>query len=55
MRHKGIAARVTESKKVKVEVEKDGKTYTDILDIGGFYIIAPDVKEEQDKKASANK
>lgn len=46
IKHQGIAARVAESKKVNVLVEKDGKTYTQSMDIGGFYVISPDMKTE---------
>jgi len=45
IRHAGVAARVAESKRVKVVVEKDGKTYTDTLDLAGFYVISPDLKK----------
>jgi hypothetical protein len=43
VRHEGVAARVTENKKVKVVLEQDGKTYEATIDIGGFYVIAPDL------------
>jgi hypothetical protein len=46
VRYQGIAARVIESKKVQVAIEKDGSTYTDTVDIGGFYVISPDQKPE---------
>ena len=42
IKHKGIAARVAKSVKVPVIVEKDGKTFTQTLDIGGFYLVSPD-------------
>jgi hypothetical protein len=47
VKHKGIAARVIENKTVKVKVEANGKTYTQKIDIGGFYIMSPDVADEQ--------
>lgn len=46
VKYKGVAARVSENKSVEVIVEKDGKVYKQKMDIGGFYVISPDMKEE---------
>jgi hypothetical protein len=47
IKHKGIAARVAEPLQAKLIVEKDGKTYTQKMDIGGFYVISPDEAENK--------
>lgn len=47
IKHKGIAARVAEDVKVKCIVEKDGKVYEAKINLSGFYVISPDLKEEQ--------
>ena len=52
VRNQGVAARVTKNVKVPVEVEKDGETYTDEIDIGGFYVISPDQKSKSEEKKS---
>jgi hypothetical protein len=52
IKHDGVAARVTKNVTVPLEVEKDGQAYTEEKDIGGFYVISPDLKE---KKAEEKK
>ena len=47
VRHQGVAARVAESKEVEVIVEHEGKVYRDRVNIGGFYVISPDLKDEK--------
>lgn len=53
VKHKGVAARVAKSVKVPLILEHDGKTYYEEKDIGGFWVISPDVKEENDKAVKA--
>ena len=43
----GVAARVAKNLKAELIVEHDGQVYTETRDIGGFYIISPDLKEEK--------
>lgn len=46
VKHQGVAARVAESVKVKLIVEKGGQAHTQEMDIGGFYVISPDLEGE---------
>lgn len=48
IRHDGVAARAAENKKVLAIVEKDGKVYRQYIDVGGFYLISPDLKTDAD-------
>lgn len=48
VKYQGVAARVMESKTVKVTVtDANGHTYVDKIDIAGFYVISPDMKDEK--------
>lgn len=47
IKHKGVAARVAKNVKAELVIEKDGKTFRQTLDIGGFYVISPDEVQEE--------
>lgn len=47
VKYKGIAARVVENASVQVEVSDDaGKVTQKKMDVGGFYLISPDMKDD---------
>ena len=47
IRHNGMAARAAKNIKIPAVVEKpNGETVMDEVDIGGFYLISPDLKDK---------
>lgn len=47
IRHNGVAARCADNIKVRAVIDKpDGTTVLDWVNIGGFYMIAPDLKDK---------
>ena len=54
IKHRGVVARVAESKTVEVTVtDKAGTTYTQRMDVGGMYVVSPDELEPRPPEAEA--